>query len=65
MADVDTMARESATRRLQVANLAPSDAGRGVARLPVKLMAELGLTEGDVIAITGKRLTGARASSAS
>ena len=61
MADVDTMARESATKRLQVANLAPSDAGRGVARLPVKLMADLGLTEGDVIAITGKRLTGARA----
>ena len=56
MADVETMAR-----RLQVANLAPADAGRGVARLPVKLMNELGLAEGDVIAITGKRLTAARA----
>ena len=56
MADVETMAR-----RLQVANLAPADAGRGVARLPVKLMTELGLAEGDVIAITGKRLTAARA----
>ena len=49
------------TRRLQVANLAPGDAGRGVARLPVKLMKELGLAEGDVIAISGKRLTSARA----
>ena len=56
MADVETL-----SRRLQVANLAPADAGRGVARLPVKLMTELGLAEGDVIAITGKRLTAARA----
>jgi len=49
------------TRRLQVANLAPGDAGRGVARLPIKLMKELGLAEGDVIAISGKRQTAARA----
>ena len=61
MADVDTLPKEAATRRLQVANLAPSDAGRGVARLPVQLMTELGLAEGDVISIGGKRLTGARA----
>jgi transitional endoplasmic reticulum ATPase len=56
MADVETVAR-----RLQVANLAPGDAGRGVARLPLKVMNELGLAEGDVIAFTGKRLTAARA----
>src|SRR5688572_13548868 len=56
MADVEQMAK-----RLQVANLAPGDAGRGVARLPVKLMKEMGLAEGDVIAFTGKRLTAARA----
>ena len=56
MADVETVAR-----RLQVANLAPTDAGRGVARLPVKLMKEMGLSEGDVISIEGKRLTAARA----
>ncbi|MCL6683680.1 CDC48 family AAA ATPase [Sphingomonas alba] len=56
MADVETVAR-----RLQVANLAPTDAGRGVARLPVKLMTDLGLTEGDIISIEGKRLTAARA----
>ena len=56
MADVETM-----TRRLQVANLPPADSGRGVARLPLKLMNELGLQEGDVIEIVGKRTTAARA----
>src|SRR6187399_424600 len=56
MATVDTLAR-----RIQVANLPPADSGRGVARLPVKLMTELGLTEGDVIEIVGKRSTAARA----
>jgi transitional endoplasmic reticulum ATPase len=61
MADVDTLPKEAASKRLQVANLAPSDAGRGIARLPVKLMTDLGLAEGDVISIGGKRLTGARA----
>ena len=56
MADVDTM-----IRRVQVANLPPADSGRGVARLSIKLMTELGLTEGDVIEIVGKRSTAARA----
>ena len=56
MATVDTL-----VRRVQVANLPPADSGRGVARLPVKLMKELGLTEGDVIEIIGKRSTAARA----
>ncbi|MCY7399331.1 MAG: CDC48 family AAA ATPase [Sphingomonas bacterium] len=56
MADAETM-----TRRVQVANLPPADSGRGVARLPVKLMTELGLAEGDVIEIVGKRATAARA----
>src|SRR4249919_26788 len=56
MATVDTLAR-----RIQVANLPPADSGRGVARLPVKLMTELGLNEGDVIEIVGKRSTAARA----
>jgi transitional endoplasmic reticulum ATPase len=55
MADADTMTR------LQVANLAPGDSGRGVARLPLGLMQELGLSEGDVIEIVGKRTTAARA----
>ncbi|MDQ3079737.1 MAG: CDC48 family AAA ATPase [Pseudomonadota bacterium] len=56
MADAETM-----MRRVQVANLPPADSGRGVARLPVKLMAEMGLAEGDVIEIVGKRSTAARA----
>ena len=56
MATVDTM-----TGRVQVANLPPADSGRGVARLPVKLMQELGISEGDVIEIVGKRATAARA----
>ncbi|MCL6741332.1 CDC48 family AAA ATPase [Sphingomonas sp. RB56-2] len=56
MATVDTL-----VRRVQVANLPPADSGRGVARLPVKLMKELGLAEGDVIEIIGKRSTAARA----
>jgi transitional endoplasmic reticulum ATPase len=56
MATVDTL-----VRRVQVANLPPADSGRGVARLPVKLMTELGLSEGDVIEIIGKLSTAARA----
>ena len=39
MADVETQTR------LQVANLAPADSGRGIARLPLGLMKELGLDE--------------------
>ena len=44
MATVDTL-----VRRVQVAHLPPVDSGHGVARLPVKLMQELGLSEGDVV----------------
>ena len=60
MAEVDTLERTS-SRKVQVANLPPADSGRGVARLPVKLMEELKLSEGDVIEIDGKRSTAARA----
>ena len=56
MADVETK-----TTKLQVANLPPADSGRGVARLPAKLMESLGLAEGAVIEIIGKRSTAARA----
>lgn len=49
------------SRKVQVASLPPADSGRGFARLPDKLMADLGLTEGDVIEIAGKRHTAARA----
>lgn len=56
MADIETD-----TRRLQVANLPPADSGRGIARVPKTIMDELGLSDGDVIEIVGKRSTPARA----
>ena len=39
----------------------PEDSGRGIARLPRDLMNELGLAEGDVVELVGKRSTPARA----
>jgi transitional endoplasmic reticulum ATPase len=48
-------------RKLQVANARPEDSGRGLAHIPRSLMAALGITEGDVIEIAGKRTTPARA----
>ena len=56
MADVETNAR-----KLQVATMRPDDSGRGIARLPRSIMTELGLAEGDVIELVGKRATPARA----
>src|SRR3954471_9893593 len=60
MADTDTIERAK-TRKVQVASLPPADSGRGFARLPDKLMDELGLKEGEVIEIVGKKSTAARA----
>ena len=60
MAETETIERP-ATRRVQVPNLPPADSGRGFARLPDKIMDVLGLKEGDVIEIVGKRSTAARA----
>ena len=48
-------------RRLQVANARPDDSGRGLARIPRAAMTALGLQEGDVVEIVGKRSTPARA----
>src|SRR5689334_4345870 len=56
MADVETK-----SKKLQVATMRPDDSGRGIARLPRAIMAELGLAEGDVIELVGKRTTPARA----
>ena len=47
--------------RLQVATMRPDDSGRGIARLPRAVMTAMGLAEGDVIEIVGKRITPARA----
>ena len=60
MPEADTIDRVT-SRKVQVASLPPADSGRGLARLPDKLMDELGLAEGDVIEIVGKRSTAARA----
>ena len=47
--------------RLQVATMRPEDSGRGLARLPRAAMTLLGLKDGDVIELVGKRSTAARA----
>ena len=47
--------------KLQVANARPDDSGRGLARMPRARMNALGLSEGDVVEIVGKRATPARA----
>ncbi|UZK65272.1 CDC48 family AAA ATPase [Sphingomonas sp. M1-B02] len=52
---------ESRGHRLQVANARPEDSGRGLAHIPRALMGALGIIEGDVIEIVGKRSTPARA----
>jgi transitional endoplasmic reticulum ATPase len=52
---------ERAPTRLQVANMRPDDSGRGIARLPRRIMNQLGLSEGDVVELAGKRSTPARA----
>ena len=59
MADTDTLERTTMVK-VQVANLPPADGGRGFARLSVSLMKSLGLNEGEVIEIVGKRTTTAR-----
>jgi transitional endoplasmic reticulum ATPase len=48
---------DTAGIRLQVANARPEEAGRGIARLPRAQIAALGLAEGDIIELVGKRTT--------
>ena len=55
------MADAEQPTRLQVANARPEDSGRGIAHLPRAIMASLGITDGDVIEISGKKVTPARA----
>ncbi len=52
---------DAETRKLQVANARPEDSGRGLARLSRATMNALGLAEGDVVEIVGRRPTPARA----
>ncbi|HMP46039.1 MAG TPA: CDC48 family AAA ATPase [Sphingopyxis sp.] len=46
--------------KLQVANARAEESGGGIARIPRSAMAELGLSEGDVVQISGKRDTASR-----
>lgn len=47
------------TLKLQVANAQPRDAGYGHARFPRNTMASLGITEGQIVELVGKRHTAA------
>ena len=59
MADVED--KVAGTVKLQVAAARQEESGQGIARLPRSTLAALGITEGDVIEIEGKRATPARA----
>src|SRR6476661_2613568 len=58
MADADTPnTADGKTIRLQVAQARQEESGQGIARLPRSAFKALGVTEGDVLEITGKRAT--------
>jgi len=59
MADADTAASSSSTIRLQVAPARQEESGQGIARMPRTAFQKLGITEGDVVEIVGKRSTAA------
>ncbi len=56
MAEADAAVEEKSVR-LQVAAARQEESGRGVARLPRSAFQSLGITEGDVVEITGKSTT--------
>ena len=56
----DEEPNRGATRKLQVANARSEDSGRGLAHIPRSLMTQLGLSQGDIVEIIGKRVTAAR-----
>ena len=58
MADADAAVAEK-TVRLQVAAARQEESGQGIARLPRGAFQALGVTEGDVLEIAGKRTTAA------
>jgi transitional endoplasmic reticulum ATPase len=63
MADADTTA-PARTVRLQVAPARQEESGAGIARIPRAAFQKLGITEGDVVEIRGKRVTAAIAMAA-
>ena len=60
MADGDTQV-EDRTVRLQVAAARQEESGQGIARMSRESLASIGAMEGDVLEITGKSVTVARA----
>ncbi len=60
MSEADTKPAR-ATVRLQVANARQEESGHGIARISKQVMAQLGIIEGDIVEISGKRPTPARA----
>ena len=68
MADADAPTKKSKTDartvRLRVAAARQEESGQGIARMPRSAFQELGITEGDVVEITGKRSTPAIAMAA-
>ena len=63
MADADTDA-PTRSARLQVAPARQEESGQGIARMPRSAFQKLGITEGDVVEIRGKRVTAAIAMAA-
>jgi len=63
MADADAATKERQVR-LQVAAARQEESGQGIARMPRSAFQALGITEGDVVQIEGKRTTVAVAMSA-
>jgi len=63
MADADAATLDTALR-LQVAPARQEESGQGLARMPRSAFKELGINEGDVVEITGKRRTAAIAMAA-
>jgi len=59
MAEADAATVEEGTIRLQVAAAPQEESGRGFARIPRSALARLGIAEGEVVEITGKRATAA------
>ena len=63
MAEAETAA-PARTVRLQVAPARQEESGQGIARMPRSAFQKLGITEGDVVEIVGKRTTAAIAMAA-
>ncbi|MEO9462102.1 MAG: CDC48 family AAA ATPase [Marinomonas sp.] len=60
MAKSETSSDENSVR-LQVAAARQEESGQGIARMPRSAFQKLGITEGDVVEVTGKRVTAALA----